>query len=298
MSESLKVIAKFTALTLIFALIWMLSMVIATAVFGIDIVQAPDSSGNELIYLLLTSAINTAVIYLLVHKSIWKGWKLMAAISFILFGIQFFMSQIEAFYFNEGLKMPVGIIYSVICSGFILAVSFSLIVVKMLGKWQTTQIGKDVKISLTLDFIFRMLFLCIIVYPALYFLAGYFIAWQLPELRLLYSGSEEILPLFQHMQNAFRSDPLLFPFQVLRGLLWITMAILIIKFLDSAWKIKAVLTGLTFALLMNAQHLIPNPYMPDMVRLFHFIETASSNFIWGFVIVWILAGMTHKQELT
>ena len=39
---------------------------------------------------------------------------------------------------------------------------------------------------------------------------------------------------------------------------------------------------------MNAQHIIPNTIMPDEVRLFHAIETASSNFIWGAVLVLVL----------
>lgn len=35
---------------------------------------------------------------------------------------------------------------------------------------------------------------------------------------------------------------------------------------------------------MNAQLLLPNPYMPTDVRLMHAIEITSSNFIWGMVI--------------
>jgi hypothetical protein len=29
---------------------------------------------------------------------------------------------------------------------------------------------------------------------------------------------------------------------------------------------------------------IPNPYMPREIAMLHFVETASSNFIWGAVI--------------
>jgi hypothetical protein len=47
----------------------------------------------------------------------------------------------------------------------------------------------------------------------------------------------------------------------------------------------AVAVGLLFSLVMNSSHLMPNPYMPPAVRLGHFIETASSNFFWGMLIV-------------
>jgi hypothetical protein len=39
---------------------------------------------------------------------------------------------------------------------------------------------------------------------------------------------------------------------------------------------------------MNTQLLLPNPLMPYEVRMTHLLETASSNFIFGFVLVWFL----------
>lgn len=56
----------------------------------------------------------------------------------------------------------------------------------------------------------------------------------------------------------------------------------------AGWRETAVLVGLLFALLMNSQHLIPNPYMPPVVRLGHFVETSVSNWLLGFATVWAL----------
>jgi hypothetical protein len=39
---------------------------------------------------------------------------------------------------------------------------------------------------------------------------------------------------------------------------------------------------------MNSQMLIPNPFMPAEVRMAHFLETASSNFLFGWLLVWVL----------
>ena len=56
----------------------------------------------------------------------------------------------------------------------------------------------------------------------------------------------------------------------------------------SAWQI-ALIAGLLLALPMNIGHVIPNPIMPDpSVRLSHFIETATSNFIFGMVITYLV----------
>jgi hypothetical protein len=46
--------------------------------------------------------------------------------------------------------------------------------------------------------------------------------------------------------------------------------------------------GFLFAVVMNAQLLLPNPYMPEAVRHAHLIETASSNFILGCFVGWLL----------
>jgi hypothetical protein len=55
-----------------------------------------------------------------------------------------------------------------------------------------------------------------------------------------------------------------------------------------SWQV-ALLVGLLFALPMNIGHFIPNPIMPDpSVRLSHFIETATSNFIFGLFVTWLL----------
>jgi hypothetical protein len=44
----------------------------------------------------------------------------------------------------------------------------------------------------------------------------------------------------------------------------------------------------TGAVLMNAQLLLHNTYLPEAVRMTHLIETASSNFIFGLLVGWLL----------
>lgn len=287
--KHLKMLAKFIVLTVIMAVLWIFSMAIGVGIFGVD-ASAQGASENTALLLFLAAAVNTGVIYTLITKSKWYGWKLVGGMAVVIFGIQFFMAQMEALYFNESLGMPTNLIYSVVFAGIVLALSFSMIAVKMLGKWKKETEAGDEKISINADIIIKLIVLTAIVYPVLYFGAGYFIAWQLPELRILYSGSDKILPFFQHYQQNFQADPFLYPFQIFRGFLWIGIAMVIMRLLSTGWKMKAFLVGITFALIMNSQHLIPNPYMPGRVPLYHFIETASSNFIWGYMIVWLLEG--------
>jgi hypothetical protein len=62
--------------------------------------------------------------------------------------------------------------------------------------------------------------------------------------------------------------------------------------LKGGWQETALALGLLFAV-TNAQLLLPNPYMPEAVRMTHLIETASSNFIFGCLIGWLL---TPRRE--
>ena len=53
---------------------------------------------------------------------------------------------------------------------------------------------------------------------------------------------------------------------------------------------------LLFAFLGSSQLLLPNPYMPEMVRVAHLIETASESFIWGFIIAWYTCGFIKTRN--
>lgn len=41
---------------------------------------------------------------------------------------------------------------------------------------------------------------------------------------------------------------------------------------------------------MNAPLPLPNPYMPEAVRMAHLVEAASSNFLFG----WLLGGLLKR----
>ncbi len=58
------------------------------------------------------------------------------------------------------------------------------------------------------------------MYVVLYYLFGYYVAWQNPEARLYYSGTTEVKSLYQIMRSTVTGTPWMLPFQFGRGLLW------------------------------------------------------------------------------
>ena len=97
------------------------------------------------------------------------------------------------------------------------------------------------------------------------------------------------------MLGLIETSPWLFGVQAIRALLWVMIALPVINMLKGSRVETAILIALLFSVVMNTQLLLPNPYMPDAVRMAHLAETASSNFIFGFLVGWLLS-KTRKVE--
>ena len=123
----------------------------------------------------------------------------------------------------------------------------------------------------------------------LYFTFGYFIAWKSAAVRAYYGGSDPGSFVGQ-MSTVLRDMPLLLPLQAIRALLWTAIAVPVIRMMKGQWWEAGLAVALLFAVVMNSQLLLPNPYMPPEVRKVHLFETACSNFLFGWVIVLVLCG--------
>ena len=131
-------------------------------------------------------------------------------------------------------------------------------------------------------------------YLLLYWLAGYFIAWQNPVLRAFYGQPGPALPFFEHTLNTIRNSRL-FLLQILRALLYILCMVPVIRGSKlGPWR-TALLVGAYLSLPQNIALILENPLMPSaVVRLTHLIETPSSNFVWGLFMVWLLHRKHHS----
>lgn len=289
MKNILKLLGQFSLLEIVMVIGWVGSIALIPNLFNVEIPEAPNADEATVLFRLgLAAALNVAILMYATLKSSWSGWKLVGVVFLQLFGIQFFLSQIEAWYFHEDLNLSVGFIGALLFSGFVLAIVYSPLSVLILKKWKPEKKAKQQKSFSFKANARKLVLLAAVIYPALYFSAGYFIAWQFEDVRLLYSGSTEILPFFRHFADIFASDPWFYPWQILRGAIWILIGLPVLRMWRGDRKEVAIVLGLLFALLMNTGHLIPNPSMPGNVPLAHFIETASSNFIWGFITAYVL----------
>jgi hypothetical protein len=274
---------------------WIVGLIIGNAIFPSSITEmSADSDSSGGLILLLICALNTLVVLYFIYNSQCKGWKLVGTIFLITFGLQYFMSQIETLWFNESINFPIKGILAVVSGGFIMNLLFSVTATWFTGNFSLLKksAGEKTKVELA-PIVKYFLLLSIVVWPVIYFLAGYFIAWQFAEVRLSYSGTVE-MDSFLSMMKANVASGLYF-FQILRGVLWILIALPALAVIRGSLMRKGVIIGLLFVVLSGSQLLLPNPFMSDMVRMAHIIETAPSNFLWGFIIAWCFGKLISSE---
>ncbi len=240
--------------------------------------------------LLLVGIANTLIVAGLVLSSRWGGWCLVLLLALSYYGAVTFVMQIETWYFLSDITVNEDLMPYLFIMGLPIAFLFVPLAVWILGKGR--------KLNSTFSFntsaipfgqwIWK-LGLIAVVYVTLYWLAGYFIAWQNGELRAFYGSPGEITPFWEHTTNTIRTDPGLFPFQVVRSMIWTLCALpVIFGSRLNAWR-TALLVALFFSIPQNLGHIMENALIPlASVRMSHFIETASSTFIFGLVVVWLL----------
>lgn len=222
------------------------------------------------------------VIAYVVRRSRWSGWTLAVTLWLVLYGVTTVMPQIESAYFIT--RLPAGMLPRLFVAGALVSALLAPLAVKLLGRWRQGASGESVWVRLTAREWVVRLAIVVVAYLVLYFGFGYYVAWKNEAVRAYYGGVDPGGFMAQ-LRAVVRDTPLLVPLQVVRALLWVAIAVPVIHMTSGPWWQAALCVALLFAVVMNTQLLLPNPYMPQDVRLTHLVETASSNFIFGWVLV-------------
>lgn len=245
----------------------------------------PVEASAALIALLAGSLIQAVVWTYVILRSNWAGWKLILTVLLVFFGVNTLMPQIETAYFVS--RLPEGMLPRLFLAGFIMAAVFAPLAVLILGKARARAIEHSRPRSFGGSWGVKLI-LIVVAYILIYFTFGYFIAWKSAAVRAYYGGNDPGNFLV-HLGSLLRTEPLLFVLQAVRALLWTAIAVPVIKMLKGDWWEAGLAVALLFAV-MTSQLLLPNPLMPTEVRMVHLLETSTSNFLFGWLVVLILRG--------
>lgn len=279
---------KIAGLTVVMIICFILAaMLSGIADPGADQAQVPEGPVSQMNALLITALLETIVLSWIIVQSRWTGLKLTGAVILAFYGSMTFTAQLESLVYLPD-KMPAGMIPKLFIMGLILAILFTPAAVFVLGKMKKNiaeSQGKEQKHALWKQWIIRVAGL-VLIYLILYYGFGYYVAWKNPAVRAFYGGSDPG-NIFAQLASIAQSTPWMFPFQALRALIWILMLIPVTQMLKgNSWQTALMMAA--FVSVWSVQLITPNPYMPPEVASAHLVETLSSNFIFGWIVGWLL----------
>lgn len=269
------------------ALLLMVIMSVASMAVGLGEAEQVDAvaAGRSL---LVVSVLYTIVLSYPIIRSRWYGWPLVLTIIVVYYGITTFLSQIETVVFLKHLVdiVPVEVIPKLFLQGAIVAILFSPLAVLVHGKMK--QKGyylpeRNTRLSMPAAQWIWKLALLAVIYILIYIGFGMFVFIPLAgdAFQQFYAGLE--MPLW------------ILPFQGVRALIWVALALPVIRMMKGPWWEAGLAVSLLFSVLMGAMLLLPNEFMPEVIRRAHFFEVTSSNFLYGWIVVWVLH-LGSKQE--
>jgi len=218
--------------------------------------------------------------YYITHSTL-KGMQLSLASFAIFYGIGYFNILNEALIFNVTNRNET---INILLKGVFIVLIVTPLFIYLLNNSISKTINLEFKRRPVFSWIWRIV-LCDILYLIFYLTAGMILQKVYPEFMNFYKGK---IPPFALIINT----------QFFRGFIFIAVALIILRTMDSTLAKKALLIGLIFSIFGGIAPLIqPNEYMPGYVRIGHLFEVGISNFLYGLVLGYLLGQKTIKQEI-
>jgi hypothetical protein len=240
----------------------------------------------------LVGLAQAAVMAYLILRVRRTGWGLVGVVFLAFFGLNTVVNQVESLVYLSD-RLPPGTAPRLFVAGALVAVVFAVVAVALLGKMRTSLIGPT-ELPRPARSVGQWVWRAAAsagIYVAVYFVFGYYVAWVNPVVREFYGGGQ-VEGFLVHLANLWASSPWIYPFQALRGLLWLIFSLPLINLHPGRRAEVCLATALLFSV-WSLQLLLPNPYMPEAVARVHLLELAVSNFIFGAVVGFLL-GRPHS----
>lgn len=256
-----------------------IAFTVSGLVTGIASMEVADPTGSFVTSLFII-LLQTVVLSYAIARSRWTGWKLVSAIVVIYYGVVTFQTNIETVIFLNYLVDIVSTetLPMLFVQGAITAAIFAPLATVILGRMKDDERVQEPNPRLVMpgiEWVWKLVVIAVI-WVGVYFAFGAFVAVPLAgeAFQEYYAGLQ--LPAWMPL------------FQLVRGVIWVAVAAPMIRMMKGHWWETALVVGLLFSFLMGFWLLAPNPFMPGVIRMAHFVEVSSENFIFGFVLVYVL----------
>lgn len=250
-----------------------LAMMFGTVLSGILIHQfphpgTPDGPLPVFGALALVNGLGAIVVAGIASRLSPTGLRKAAILFLVVFALETALSSIESFYFRQFLGLTPSALVAIDLAGLVraavTAASATLLWRGAAGPVEplSPPVGKLVAL--------------VAIYAALYWTAGVLVAWRSEAVRAYYHDGANF-----HL-------PALLALQVVRGLIWSGLALLLASNMRGKASAVAARSGVAFAVLMALPLVYPSAIMPWAVREAHLVELILSNAAFGFFAVLLL----------
>ena len=285
--------------TLLVTLVVGVSFVIGAMVSGIGrgvpaptgaaAATAATSPAMTLLLYFTASLVQAVVAAYIVLQANWSGWKAAGAL-FLLSLNPTVESVIEAAAYLRS-HLPSHFIPHMLVMGLVASTLFAPLAVWILGGFRRSP--REVPVERTHWSAARWtgtLAATTVAFVALYYLCGYYIAWQSAALRQFYSGTTEIRSFWGQIASIWSSTPWMFALQAGRALLFVGLTLPAIRMLRGGAQRVALGTALMYVAFDGSPGLIlPNPIMPPPVAHAHAIEMVVWGLVYGAFVGWLMS---------
>ncbi len=285
--RALKAIGTFTLLFIVALLLFMGGSAVLGPSVSADALTADEQQQAGLAMLVMV-AIDVLVMSGVILSSQLRGWRLVIWTWITFYGVKTFSSMLEATYFMKNLTPSM--LPHLFAMTLPLTLGWSPLAVWWWGRWK----GPSAKlVGPTLRQAVAVLIAGAVVYPVLFFLFGYFVAYRVPEVREFY-GDSGATTFFAHLGLLFSNDPKLLVFEMFRGVLWVALLWAVLTRTRGPWWEGTLLAMVVHAVVQNDVHLLPNPLMSAVIRQAHLLETVPSNALFMGLTGLLLALAVHR----
>ena len=278
----IKTVCKLFLSIIVYTIIFMLGNAILP--FSPEFRELGTLGDFMLLFILINSAWVCFTIYFIIKHTQFYGIKLFVNLLFVMFFTQCFMTQIETLFFSHAFPVltKLDIVFVMFASLLPLLATIPLLIKFFQNKNTTVENTMFYTRSIVLK-----LGIIGVIYLFVYMVFGYFVAWQFDELRIFYTGSAEKLGFFGQLLNNLEANPVIYPFQILRGILFGFFTLPLVKMITKSKFIFVTSVCLVY-LCTAVMLIIPNVLFPDIVRIGHLIEMISSMLLFGIITGFIL----------
>ena len=261
---------KIAGLLLVYALITML----AEAIYPSTVEVEPSNGAFGALFAQLL--VNCIAIAYLMNRLYLNWWKRILSTTLVIYGIQLFMTQMETLIFREAFPtIDNRELTRLLVMGFVVIFATSAFAA-LLWKKKTIVLYSTKSIHANKSWYYKVPVLSV-AYMLLYFFFGRYVAFQSEALREFYATS----------LGNINANGLIIT-QIFRGALWVLLCLPMVLWVKAKRGEKILATALFMALLPTILLFFPNLYMPQEIRMYHFVEIFLSNGIFGALTAYIL----------